>query len=126
MSALRIESKHLDFEMEEGSLTEFLTVLVRNRLDRRLAEALNLSLAGRLLWIRFTNRLRGRRGNIATHYDKEDDSLFETFLDPRLVYSCGFVTDPQAGIEQFQLDKLTIWASTLKAFRINVRCTQPV
>jgi cyclopropane-fatty-acyl-phospholipid synthase len=95
-----------DFEMEEGSLTEFLTVLVRNRLDRRVAEALNLSLAGRLLWIRFTNRLRGRRGNIATHYDKEDDSLFETFLDPRLVYSCGFVTDPQAGIEQFQLDKL--------------------
>jgi hypothetical protein len=88
-----------DFEMEEGSLTEFLTVLVRNRLDRRVAEALNLSLAGRLLWIRFTNRLRGRRGNIATHYDKEDDSLFETFLDPRLVYSCGFVTDPQAGID---------------------------
>jgi hypothetical protein len=70
-----------------------------NRLDRRVAEALNLSLAGRLLWIRFTNRLRGRRGNIATHYDKEDDSLFETFLDPRLVYSCGFVTDPQAGID---------------------------
>ena len=95
-----------DFEMEEGSLTEFLTVLVRNRLDRRVAEALNLSLAGRLLWIRFTNRLRGRRGNIATHYDNEDDSLFETFLDPRLVYSCGFVTDPQAGVEQFQLDKL--------------------
>ena len=95
-----------DFEMEEGSLTEFLTVLVRNRLDRRVAEALNPSLAGRLLWIRFTNRLRGRRDNIATHYDYEDDSLFETFLDPRLVYSCGFVTDPQAGIEQFQLDKL--------------------
>lgn len=95
-----------DFEMEEGSLTEFLTVLVRNRLDHRLAEALSPSLAGRLLWIRLTNRLRGRRGNIATHYDNEDDSLFETFLDPRLVYSCGYVTDPQSGIEQFQLDKL--------------------
>lgn len=95
-----------DFEMEEGSLTEFLTVLVRNRLDRRLAEALNLSLAGRLLWIRLINRLRGRGGNIATHYDNEDDSLFETFLDPRLVYSCGYVTDPRSGIEQFQLDKL--------------------
>ncbi|MEK6301930.1 MAG: class I SAM-dependent methyltransferase [Acidobacteriota bacterium] len=95
-----------DFEMEEGSLTEFLTVLVRNRLDHHLAEALSPSLAGRLLWIRLTNRLRGRRGNIATHYDNEDDSLFETFLDPRLVYSCGYVTDRQSGIEQFQLDKL--------------------
>ena len=95
-----------DFEIEEGSLTDLLTVLIRNRLDRRLAAGLSLSLGARLLWLRLANRLRGRRGNIATHYDGEDDSLFEAFLDPRLVYSCGYVKDPQAGLEQFQLDKL--------------------
>lgn len=95
-----------DFEIAEGSLTDFLTVLVRNRLDSRLAEGMSLSLAARLLWIRLGNRLRGRRGNIATHYDSEDDSLFEAFLDPRMVYSCGYVKDPEAGVERFQLDKL--------------------
>jgi cyclopropane-fatty-acyl-phospholipid synthase len=95
-----------DFEMEQGTLTELLTVLVRNRLDRRLAGDLGLALAARLLWIRVTNRLRGRRHNIAAHYDSDDDALFETFLDPRMVYSCGYVRDPDAGVEQFQLDKL--------------------
>lgn len=95
-----------DFEIEEGTLADFLTVLVRNRLDRRLGERLGPGLAARLLWIRLKNRLRGRRRAIAAHYDGEDDSLFEAFLDPRMVYSCGYVRDPQAGIEQFQHDKL--------------------
>lgn len=95
-----------DFEVEEGTLADFLTVLVRNRLDRRLGERLGPGLTARLLWIRIENRLRGRRRAIAAHYDSEDDSLFEAFLDPRMVYSCGYVRDPDAGIEQFQHDKL--------------------
>jgi cyclopropane-fatty-acyl-phospholipid synthase len=95
-----------DFEMERGSVTDFLTLLLRNRLDKRLAGGLTLSMTVRLLWIRIINRLRGRRGNISSHYDYEDDSLFECFLDPRMVYSCGYVKDPGGTIEDFQRDKL--------------------
>ena len=32
----------------------------------------------------------------------EDNSLFEAALDPRLVYSSGYVTDPQSGIRMWQ------------------------
>jgi cyclopropane-fatty-acyl-phospholipid synthase len=95
-----------DFEMENGTVTELLTVLVRNRLDHRLAEGLSLPLAAQLLWIRIVNRLKGRRASIAAHYDSEDDTLFEAFLDPRMIYSCGYVKDPEGTVEQFQFDKL--------------------
>ncbi|HEX4955255.1 MAG TPA: class I SAM-dependent methyltransferase [Thermoanaerobaculia bacterium] len=95
-----------DFELEQGSLTELLNVLIRNRLDQRLSGRLSFASAARLLWIRLSNRLRGARGNIAHHYDHDDDTLFEAFLDPRMVYSCGYVKDPEADVEQFQLDKL--------------------
>jgi Cyclopropane fatty acid synthase and related methyltransferases len=95
-----------DFEMEQGTVTDFLTVLVRNRLDKRLAQGLSFRTMAALLWIRLVNRLRGRRGNISGHYDYEDDSLFEIFLDSRMVYSCGYVKDPEGTIEEFQRDKL--------------------
>jgi len=95
-----------DFEMEQGTVTDFLTVLARNRLDKRLAKGLSLRTLARLAWIRVYNRLRGRRGNISAHYDYEDDSLFEAFLDPRMIYSCGYVKDPAGTIEDFQRDKL--------------------
>jgi len=50
-----------DFEMEQGTVTGFLTVLARNRLDKRLAKGLSLQTLGRLLWIRLFNRVRGIR-----------------------------------------------------------------
>ena len=95
-----------DFEMERGTVTDFLTVLLRNRLDKRLADGLGLAMAAKLLWIRLLNRLRGTPAAIAAHYDYEDDSLFEIFLDPRMVYWCGYVKDPEGTIEEFQHDKL--------------------
>ena len=95
-----------DFEMEQGTVTDFLTVLIRNRLDKRLAGGLTLATSARLLWIRLINRMRGRRAAIAAHYDYDDDSLFEAFLDPRMIYSCGYVKDPGGTIDEFQRDKL--------------------
>jgi cyclopropane-fatty-acyl-phospholipid synthase len=95
-----------DFEIEQGSVTSFLTVLVRNRLDKRLAEEMTLPMAARLLWVRLLNRVRGRQTAISAHYDYEDDSLFENFLDDRMIYSCGYVTDPNGGIDEFQRHKL--------------------
>lgn len=94
------------FEVEEGTLADFLGILIRNRIDRKLQERLGVGLAARMLWVRLKNRLRGDRKNIAAHYDYDDDALFEAFLDPAMVYSCGYVRDPEAGIEQFQHDKM--------------------
>ena len=95
-----------DFEMEQGTVADFLAVLVRNRLDKRLAGGLTLTMAARLLWIRLVNRMRGRRAAIEAHYDYDDDSLFEAFLDPRMIYSCGYVKDPGGTVEDFQRNKL--------------------
>lgn len=95
-----------DFHVEEGSLTDFLTVLVRSRIGERIQERKSLRMRVRLLLVRLRAKLRGRRGNIGVHYDFDDDSLFEAFLDPRMVYSCGYVRDPEGTVEQFQLDKL--------------------
>lgn len=96
-----------DFEMERGTVTDFLTLLVRNRLDKKLAEGMSLPMMAKLMWIRLVNRVRGRVAAISSHYDYEDDQLFEAFLDPRMIYSCGYVKDPESGtIAEFQRDKL--------------------
>jgi cyclopropane-fatty-acyl-phospholipid synthase len=96
-----------DFEMERGTVTDFLTLLVRNRLDKKLAEGMSLPMMAKLMWIRMVNRVRGRVAAISSHYDYEDDQLFEAFLDPRMIYSCGYVKDPESGtIAEFQRDKL--------------------
>jgi cyclopropane-fatty-acyl-phospholipid synthase len=96
-----------DFEMERGTVTDFLTLLVRNRLDKKLAEGMSLPMMAKLAWIRLVNHVRGRVAAISLHYDYEDDQLFESFLDPRMIYSCGYVKDPENGtIAEFQRDKL--------------------
>jgi cyclopropane-fatty-acyl-phospholipid synthase len=95
-----------DFEMERGTVTDFLTLLVRNRLDKKLEAGLSLSMKAKLAWIQLVNRVKGRRSAISSHYDYEDDSLFEAFLDPRMIYSCGYVKDPDGTVEEFQRAKL--------------------
>lgn len=95
-----------DFELAEGSLTDLLTILVRNRVDLSLKQGRSWQLAARMLWLRLSNRLRGRLGNIQVHYDHDDDAVFEAFLDPAMIYSCGYVRDPAAGVERFQIDKM--------------------
>ena len=95
-----------DFTIERGTLADFLTLLVRNRLDKKLSDGLSIGTAAKVLWIRLVNRLRGRRIAISSHYDYDDDSLFETFLGERLVYSCGYVKDNAETVDDFQRNKL--------------------
>jgi cyclopropane-fatty-acyl-phospholipid synthase len=95
-----------DFEMEHGTIADFLAVLLRNRVDKKLAGAMTIGTAAKILWIRLMNRVRGRQAAISSHYDTEDDALFEACLDERLLYSCGYVKDPAGTVDQFQRDKL--------------------
>jgi cyclopropane-fatty-acyl-phospholipid synthase len=91
------------FWVEEGSLEEFLTILLRNRLDRKIRSDWPLAL--RVLGIRLLNKLRGTVRNVQAHYDIGDD-LFESFLDPTLTYSCGYARGPTDTLEEMQRNKL--------------------
>jgi cyclopropane-fatty-acyl-phospholipid synthase len=92
-----------DFEMAEGALEDFLILLLRSRLDEKIA-ADPLS-ALRILGTRVADTLRGKQDNIKRHYDIGDD-LFETFLDSTLTYSCGYALSPDDDVERLQFNKL--------------------
>jgi cyclopropane-fatty-acyl-phospholipid synthase len=92
-----------DFEMEKGTLQDFLSILLRNRLDQKIKKdpLLALKIGG----IRLVNALRGKQGNVQSHYDLGDE-LFEAFLDSTLTYSCGYVRTPEDDLDQLQVNKL--------------------
>jgi cyclopropane-fatty-acyl-phospholipid synthase len=92
-----------DFEIEEGTLPDFLTILVRNRLHRKIKK--NSRLIMKILGMRLVNALRGMQNNARRHYDLGND-LFEAFLDPTLSYTSGYAYSPEDDLEQMQLNKL--------------------
>jgi cyclopropane-fatty-acyl-phospholipid synthase len=94
---------HGDFEMESGRLHDFLTVLLRSRIDERIRKSVRLAL--KIVAIRLWNGLRTRETNVQRHYDIGDD-LFEAFLDPTLTYSCGYANAPDDSLETLQMNKL--------------------
>jgi cyclopropane-fatty-acyl-phospholipid synthase len=51
------------------------------------------------------NTRDGAAANISAHYDL-GNTLFESFLDQRLIYSCAYFPEPGATLEQAQLAKL--------------------
>ena len=91
-----------DFHLEQGTLAEFLAILLRNRLDHRLRA--HPRLAFRVLALRLGNRIRGLQTNVRHHYDQGDD-LFEAFLDRTMTYSCGYARTPEDSVEQLQQNK---------------------
>jgi len=92
-----------DFDMERGSLHELLTTLLGAGLENALKQDARLALA--VAATRLRNRLRGKRGNVRRHYDVGED-LFESFLDSRLMYSCGYAQSPDDDLERLQTNKL--------------------
>jgi cyclopropane-fatty-acyl-phospholipid synthase len=53
------------------------------------------------------NSLGRDRKAIRFHYDVSND-FYALWLDPRMVYSCGYFEHPDAGLEQAQLSKLDL------------------
>ena len=85
-----------DFVVESGTLHDFLTALLRHGLDERVRG--DLGLATRAVAIALANRLRGGERNVQKHYDIGED-LFESFLDSRLIYSCGYACNEDDDLE---------------------------
>ncbi len=90
------------FVLRQGTLEDFLTVLLQNRIDQKIRGKVGLAL--KVLGIRLVNWLRGGIKNVQCHYDIGDD-LFETFLDPTMAYSCGYLADQGDSLEQMQKNK---------------------
>jgi cyclopropane-fatty-acyl-phospholipid synthase len=59
-----------------------------------------------LTWIQ-SNTLRGARRNIHHHYDIPTD-FYKLWLDPQLVYTCGYFLEPSASLEEAQEAKLDL------------------
>ena len=96
-----------DFHVDGDRLPEFLTLLLRNGLDKKLKKDLGFAL--RYLWVQLLNLASTKASNVQHHYDVGDD-LFDSFLeDPYQVYSCGYAygwDDAIASLQRNKLDRL--------------------
>lgn len=89
-------------------LSDLVRIFVRNRdqmdaLERGLARL--SAPIHRWYHHRRDNTLRGSRSNIAAHYDL-GNTFFELFLDESMTYSSAVFADPQATLEQAQIEKI--------------------
>ncbi|HEV2336851.1 MAG TPA: cyclopropane-fatty-acyl-phospholipid synthase family protein [Stellaceae bacterium] len=92
--------------VEEGSLYDFIEILVSN--DAALAPTLPLRLsqaAGRLVrYLHQYNPVPRARRNVAHHYDLSDQ-LYELFLDRDRQYSCAYFRTPADDLDTAQESK---------------------
>src|SRR5579863_1836629 len=92
--------------IEEGSLYDFIDVLVSN--DVASADSLPLRLgqaAGRLVrWLHQYNPVPRARRNVAHHYDLSDQ-LYDLFLDRDRQYSCAYFRSPEDDLDSAQHNK---------------------
>lgn len=94
-----------DWDMADGDIADLLTLLLRNRLDRKIRGDWRTALG--MLRIQVANAFRSRNwAHAQFHYDLGDD-LFEAMLDPvYMMYSCGYARTPHDSAEQLQINKL--------------------
>jgi len=92
-----------DFALERGRLDDFLTMLLRSRVDETIRRTFRLAVKAGAIQVRNMFRSRGEAVQIA--YDIGTD-LYEAFLDPTLTYTCGYAQTPDDSIETLQRNKL--------------------
>ncbi len=92
-----------DFEIVGGSLPQFLTILLRNRVDEKLSHNPGEMLT--LLMIRAYSVLLGKGRRVCRYHDAGND-LFEAFLDSTLTFSSGYAIREEDDLEQLQRNKL--------------------
>ncbi len=98
----------------DGGIDPLMELLMRNshHWRRHWAGRLTLRCGNCLARLRHFNPRRRSRRNVAHHYDLTDE-LFETFLDPRRQYSCGYFHQPDDSLELAQVTKLARLAAKL-------------
>ena len=92
--------------IEEGTLYDFIDVLVANDAALEGSRAMRLAAAGKRLLRRLHqyNPMAQSRRNAAHHYDLSDQ-LYELFLDHDRQYSCAYFRSPGDDIDTAQQNK---------------------
>jgi cyclopropane-fatty-acyl-phospholipid synthase len=106
LGSLGLGESYMDgeFDVTEGGLHGFWTVLVRNRAKQK--SRLNPRFLLTYGHILLSNWLKPHAANIHTHYDAIGQDVFESFLGPTMAYTCGYATSPDDDLETMQLGKL--------------------
>ena len=97
-------------QWDTDDLTAVIRIIVRNqpvidRMDNRLAKLVKPLL--RLAHWRRHNSKQGARQNILAHYDLGND-MYQTFLDPAMMYSAAIFPHDTSTLEEAALHKLDI------------------
>jgi cyclopropane-fatty-acyl-phospholipid synthase len=99
---------YMDGELvvEQGSVYDFLTLILDNLANHRAPATLSLVGHARRLMRRLHqyNPVTRARRNVAHHYDLSRE-LYETFLDTDRQYSCAYFESPESSLEDAQLAK---------------------
>jgi len=92
--------------VEEGTLYDFLDILVSNDAASAGTVEARIASGARLMLRRLHQRnpVRRSRRNVAHHYDLSDQ-LYELFLDRDRQYSCAYFRTPEDDLETAQLNK---------------------
>jgi cyclopropane-fatty-acyl-phospholipid synthase len=93
-----------DFTVTEGALHEFLAILLRNSVDRKVRRDPRTAL--QVLRVQLGNTLSRAQWRYVQHHYDLGDELFESFLDETMTYSCGYALTPEDSLEQLQQNKL--------------------
>lgn len=90
------------YEVSEGKIYDLLIILLHANLAEKVRS--KTSYLWNLGWLRLRQLYRGKYHNVQSHYDIGDD-LFETFLDSRLTYTCGYQKTDADDLEELQTNK---------------------
>ena len=92
-----------EFDIQQGSLTDFLSLLRINMTT--YANVNRSSITRRLAWlIQSWNSVEASLRNVSFHYNLED-SLYRGFLDEDMHYSCAYFENPDDSLEDAQQAK---------------------
>jgi len=121
---LKIGEAYMDgtLTIEEGSLYEFLRLLMENYNNPERSKLLKLleRLNGYTARFKQFNPISLARKNVAHHYDLPD-RLYKYFLDSDRQYSCAYFRKPGISLEQAQREKKRHIASKLLLDRPNLK-----
>ena len=92
------------WDVEDGELIDLLTIL-RTNLESTVANTSLVAMLGPVATLAQSwNTARASLNNVSHHYNLEE-SLFRTFLDHNMHYSCAYFRAPDMTLEQAQVAK---------------------
>jgi cyclopropane-fatty-acyl-phospholipid synthase len=116
--SIRLAEAYMDglIVIEDGTLYDFLDLLVRNSAKVGLDEHWLTLGTGALLRlarrIKRYNPIHRARRNVAHHYDLSEE-LYRLFLDDDMQYSCAYFREPGMSLERAQIEKKRLLTAKL-------------